>query len=94
MDLEEALSVVLERRVFFAGEVSRPGRYEGAAPYVAYFDQLPGEDGLLVDDSESECTRWWKIEEGDVVLFPELKGREKVAVLTRNDGFVVEVPCD
>ena len=71
---------------FFAEEVKRPGKYQGEEPYVPYFDQFDGEDGLSEDG-----VRWWRVEEEDVALFPQLRGRERVALCTTNDGFVVEV---
>lgn len=74
----------------YQADVSRPGKFEGQAPYVPYFyeallDGFGTFDGL----GGRQMTRF-TVEAADRAIFPELKGRRTVAIVVTGEGFVVE----
>lgn len=64
-----------------------PGKFEGCAPYVAYFWALFME-GCADRDDGSRIG--FDLTTEDKALFPELRGRRTVNVCETSDGFVIE----
>ena len=69
-------------------DVTHPGKFEGENIYVPYFwgQYLEGaydrDDGDILE---------FDVTEDDIRLFPELASRKVVAIMERDDGFVIEV---
>jgi len=72
----------------YVAEVSRPGKFEGEAPYVPYYWEafLSGcadrDDGRVLG---------FDVTAEDKALFPELAKRRTVKLMETDQGFVVEV---
>ena len=69
--------------------VTRPGKFQGCAPYVPFFWQVT-LDGCA-DYCDATGAHSVEVTAADKVLFPELKRRKRVRLVERDDGFVVEV---
>ena len=65
----------------------RPGKFEGCAPYVAYFWWLGLEGGADRDDG---TCYGFDVTAEDKALFPELRRRRTVRLRELDSGFVVE----
>lgn len=72
----------------YVGEVSRPGKFQGEAPYVPFFWEAFLNGCADRDDGK---TLGFDVTADDRALFPELKGRRTVRLQETGDGFVVEV---
>lgn len=68
--------------------VRGPGKFEGCLPYAPYYWEI-GLDGFAdVDDGRT----WrFRVDADDRALFPELKGRQWVALYESDSGFVYEL---
>ena len=67
--------------------VSRPGKFQGEAPYVPYFWEAY-LDGMA--DRDDGDTLGFDVTAEDKRLFPELKRRRTVNLHETNNGFVIE----
>lgn len=73
---------------YYAEEVSRPGKFEGCAPYVPYLWEQDLEwDG----DSDIGNIATVKLEADDFFMFPELEGKTVVYLYETSYGFVHEI---
>lgn len=71
-------------------EVDSPGKYEGEAPYVPWFDQLRPEEHYPFHDGATLSKH--KITDRDRALFPELKRYgEYIYLGMKSDGLVFEL---
>jgi hypothetical protein len=64
-----------------------PGKFQGCAPYVAFYWDAYLDGGADRDDGD---TLGFNVTAADRVLFPELRGRRAVRLRETSDGFVVE----
>ena len=65
----------------------RPGKFEGCAPYVAFYWDVAMQGFADRDDGE---VYGFDVTTADKLLFPELKRRRAVRLRETSDGFVVE----
>ena len=72
------------------GVIASPGKFEREAVYVPYFWEK-GLDGWA-DDEPDDSTYVFYIVPEDKAEFPELGNRTMIAIRTREDGYVYEVP--
>ena len=69
----------------YVKEVTRPGKFEGEAPYVPYFWEAY-LNGMADDDDGT--TLVFHVTDEDRELFPELKKVRRVYLVEDSNGFV------
>lgn len=75
-------------------QVRGPGKFQGEQPYVAYFYDVSLHGFTDEEASYPEGGGWvgvFEVDEEARRMFPELKGKKKVAIYGRSDGFVEEI---
>jgi hypothetical protein len=70
------------------GIITTPGKFQGELVYVPYFWEK-GLDGWADDELGDEGYLFFTTPE-DAKEFPELRGKDRVIVREREDGFVYE----
>jgi hypothetical protein len=69
------------------GIILTAGMFEGEMIYAPYFWDAY-LDGMADEDDGHKLTFY--INEQEVVMFPELEGRDRISFYQRDDGFVCE----
>lgn len=75
-------------RAEYLKDVTRPGKFEGEAPYVPYFWEAFLNGFADRDDGK---VLGFDVRAEDKAIFPELKHRRTVKLYETDQGFVVEV---
>lgn len=78
----------LSSREWYVSEVSRPGKFEGCAPYVPFYWDVYLTGGA---DRDNGKVLGFDVTADDRALFPELKGRRTVRLVETDQGFIEEV---
>lgn len=71
--------------------IRSPGKFEGEPVYAPFFWDL-GLQGFATEDDGD--TFWFRIEPGDVDLWPELAGVQWLALTEDSQGFVYSSTTD
>ena len=71
-----------------SGRIRSPGKFEGEMLYVVFFWNA-GLEGCA--DSDDGAVYGFDIRPEDIREFPELTGKDRVEIMEREDGFVIEV---
>jgi len=79
---------ILKNYEIINGMILSPGKFEGEMLYVPYYWDLFLNGGA---DSDNGKVLTFNVSDEDKVQFPELKKRNKVRLMEREDGFVVEL---
>lgn len=72
-----------------SGTILNSGKFEGELAYVPYFWEK-GLDGWADDEPDTTTFMFYTTPE-DIKEFPELRGKDRVLIREREDGFVYEV---
>jgi len=81
-------------RAAYEEQVRGPGKFGGEQPYVPYFYDRSLDGGADEEASYPEGGGWvgiMEVQAEDRRMFPELRGKKKVAFYERSDGIVEEV---
>ena len=92
MTTTETIKVNYHQRLRILAEceesISHPGKFEGEQRYVPYF-YAQYLDGF--SDSDNGHTIEFDISQDDIDIFPELDGKNRIALAETNSGFIIEV---